>query len=601
VERLGDSGHEHHGRAPRTLVELLQARAVLDPDRTVYTFLGVSSDKTAVLTYRELDRRARGLARQLQQRLHAGDRAIIAQQPGPNYVAAFFGCLYAGVIPVPSYRPRPHRSSAYLHSIARNCGAAAVLADIKLSVSKPAGETSDHLPWMILEHQAFSGSEDWIPQVTDPEAIAFLQYTSGSTGDPKGVMISHRNVMFNLEAASRRFGLTSASRGVSWLPPYHDMGLIGGLLAPIYAAAETVIMSPTYFAQRPIRWLQAITSTRATHSGGPNFALELCVSQTTQEERTCLDLRSWEVAFLGAEPIRAETLHKFADAFEPCGFRRAVFTPCYGMAEGTLLLTAPGKRCTPTLRKRSLLAHQPSTERQTTNTDQIVGCGSVIGNHEIVVVDPETGVPVPDEQEGEILVAGPCVAQGYWNRKSDTLHTFHASVPGKRQRYLRTGDLGFLSGHELFVSGRIKDLMIIDGRNHHPNDIERTIDRFHSDLKAARSAAFSIEVCGEERAVALIETPAIRSRGGFVAIRCPDARGMPDNLTIPMLSAIRRAVAEEHDLQLYDVALVSPGIIPRTSSGKTRRHACRLIYLEKLKGNAPQARQRDDETADDCP
>jgi acyl-CoA synthetase (AMP-forming)/AMP-acid ligase II len=587
VGRLNDSERHGNSRAPRTLVELLQSRAALDPDRTVYTFVGASSDNIVVLTYRELDRRARGLARQLQQRLRAGDRVIIAQQPGPNYVTSFFGCLYAGVIAVPGYRPRPHRSSNYLHSIARNCSAAAVLTDNQLSVSKLAGGTSDQLPWMILAEQEFSGSEEWIPAAIDPEGIAFLQYTSGSSGDPKGVIVSHRNVMLNLEAATCRLGINSSSRGVSWLPPYHDMGLISGLLAPIHAAAEMVIMSPTQFAQRPIRWLEAITSSRATHSGAPNFAFELCASQATAEERAGLDLTSWDVAFVGAEPIRAETLHKFAEAFEPCGFRRASFAPCYGMAEATLLLTAPGARCPPTVRNRSLLTHRPSTEHQTTDTDQIVGCGSVISNHEIVIVNPETGVPVPDEQEGEILVSGPCVAQGYWNGPAETRHTFHAAPkPGDQKHYLRTGDLGFLSGSELFVSGRIKDLMIVGGRNYHPHDIERTIDCCQSDLKVVRSAAFSIDVCGEERAVALVETTAIRSREEFVAIHFPGPQGIADERMRLLFTAIRHAVAEEHDLQLYDVAVVSAGAIPRTSSGKTRRHACRLMYLDKLNCNA---------------
>jgi acyl-CoA synthetase (AMP-forming)/AMP-acid ligase II len=591
VGRLSDGGYDHNARAPRTLVELLQSRAALNADRTVYTFLGASSDNTVVLTYGELDRRARRLARQLQRSLRAGDRAIIAQRPGPNYITSFFGCLYAGVIAVPSYPPRPRRSTDHLHSIAKNCGAAAVITDKQLSVRQPPGEISDQLPWMIVGHQEFSGSEEWIPAIIEPDGIAFLQYTSGSTGDPKGVVVSHRNVMLNLKAATSRFGISSSSRGVSWLPPYHDMGLISGLLAPIYAAAEMVIMSPTHFAQRPIRWLAAITSTRATHSGGPNFAFDLCVSQTTEEERACLDLTSWDVAFLGAEPIRAETLRRFAAAFERCGFRRASFTPCYGMAEGTLLLTALGARCAPTIRNRSLLAHQRSTERQTTDTDQIVGCGSVIGDHEIVVVDPETGVPLPDEQEGEILIRGPCVAQSYWNRPAETRHTFHAELtPSNQKHYLRTGDLGFLSGRELFISGRIKDLMIIGGRNYHPHDIERTIDCCHCDLKVARSAAFSIDVRDEERAVALVETPVIRNRE-FVTICLRGSSGIHDNRITRLLSDIRRIVAQQHDLQLYDIALVSPGTIPRTSSGKIRRHACRLMYLEKLNCSALRARQ----------
>jgi acyl-CoA synthetase (AMP-forming)/AMP-acid ligase II len=334
-----------HLTGARTLVELLQCRAALTPDRTLYTFLGAGFDKASVLTYRKLDRRARSLARQLQQRLRAGDRAILAVRPGPNYVTSFFGCLYAGVIAVPSYPPRPRRSSNYMHSIAGNCGAAAVLTDspLRLPVGGSCGESSDHLPWMILEHEERSGSDEQVPSLLNPEEIAFLQYTSDSTGDLKGVIISHRNVMLNLKAAGSRFALDAFSRGVLWLPPYHDMGLISGLLAPIYAAAETVIMSPTHFAQRPIRWLEAITSTCATHSGGPNFAFELCVSQTPEEERASLDRSSWDVAFLGAEPIRVQTLRNFAEAFEPFGFRRTAFTPCYGMAEGTLLLTVPRK------------------------------------------------------------------------------------------------------------------------------------------------------------------------------------------------------------------------------------------------------------------
>jgi acyl-CoA synthetase (AMP-forming)/AMP-acid ligase II len=429
----------------------------------------------------------------------------------------------------------------------------------------------------------------WRPPAVDSQSLALIQYTSGSTGVPHGVMVSHANLQDNAGHICRLFRHTPVSRGLIWLPPYHDMGLIGGILQPMHAGFEVTLMSPLHFLQQPARWLRAVARTRATTSGGPNFAYELAVDKVGPEDLDGLDLSSWDVAFTGAEPIRAETLERFADAFEPFGFRREAFYPCYGLAESTLMASGapkPGPYVVhdmPADRSESNGNGQPQTRRQ------VVGCGRALVGQELAVVDPERLTRCVDGQVGEIWIRGASVAQGYWNRPERTQETFAAYLADSGEGpFLRTGDLGFLTDGELFVTGRRKDLIIIDGRNHYPHDIEETVERSHAAIRPRCCAAFSIEGDTQEQLIIVTEIERQyvprRAQAGADAGAGPQAAGAasdkPDGDKQEILRAIRRAVAEQHDLRVADIRLLKPGTIMKTSSGKIQRFACRQRYVE---------------------
>jgi acyl-CoA synthetase (AMP-forming)/AMP-acid ligase II len=374
-----------------------------------------------------------------------------------------------------------------------------------------------------------------------------VQYTSSSTASPKNVVLTHSNLLHNSAILQRTLGHSPESVGAIWLPPYHDMGLIGGLLQPLYCGFPVFLMSPLHFLQRPLRWLDMITRYRATTSAGPTFAYELCVRRTTAEQRATLDLRSWDAAVVGAEPINAATLERFAAAFAPCGFRPAVFRPSYGLAEATLMVTS---RTGP----HTLDDRAPA----------LVSCGGPRPGQRVLVVAAESRVPCPSDVIGEIWVAGPSVARGYWNRPEETEAAFGGCLATTGEGpFLRTGDLGFVHEGELFVTGRLKDVIIIRGRNHFPDDIERTVARSHPSLSACGGAAFSVVADGEEQLVVLQEVDRHD--------RQPDSDGIADG--------IRCAVMESHDVRVVSVLLVRAGRLPRTTSGKIQRFACRDAYL----------------------
>jgi acyl-CoA synthetase (AMP-forming)/AMP-acid ligase II len=406
-----------------------------------------------------------------------------------------------------------------------------------------------------------------------------LQYTSGSTGKPKGVMLSHANLMHNSRLMRAAFQYGSESRCVSWLPVYHDMGLIGGLLQPLYGGYPCVLMPPASFLQRPLRWLEAITRTRATISGGPNFAYELCLRRTGEAERSCLDLSSWQVAFNGAEPLRAETLKRFADFFHPSGFKRTAWFPCYGLAEATLMVTGGPSGRGPIVKRveakalehgRAVEAEERLTPEQESNVRPLVSSGRVAGpQQQLRIVNPETMSECADGEVGEVWTAGPSVAAGYWNRADETEETFGARLgaggEGYLGPYLRTGDLGFIADGELFITGRAKDLIIIRGANHYPQDIEWTVAASHPALRASGTAAFALESQGEERLVVVQEMEP-RSRAELREV----------------FESIRQAVAEEHEVDIYAIALVKAGSVPKTTSGKVQRGA-RLTSAASLR------------------
>jgi acyl-CoA synthetase (AMP-forming)/AMP-acid ligase II/acyl carrier protein len=554
-----------------SVVALLRRRASEDKDKAAYTFLADGDAERGTVTYGELDRAARSVAATLQSLGLAGERALLLYPPGLDYVAALFGCLYAGVVAVPAYPPRRNRSRERLQAIIADARAAAVLATP--SVASAGERLAAQVPslralrWLLTDQFSREAAESWREPPLCGESLALLQYTSGSTAAPRGVMLTHRNLLHNCHWIQRRFEHTADSRGMIWLPPYHDMGLIGGIIQPLYAGIHCHLMSPVTVFSNPFSWLQAISRYRATTSGGPNFAYDLCVRRITPQQRTALDLSCWQVAFSGAEPVRAETLERFAEAFEPCGFRWKAFYPCYGLAEATLMVSGGKKSAPPrtlSVRKAALEANQVlASPAEATDSLTVVGCGHTFDDQHIVIVHPEKLNRCPPGEVGEVWVAGPSVAKGYWDRPEESRETFAARLADTDEGpYLRTGDLGFLHDGELIITGRLKDLIILCGRNLYPHDLERTAERSHPDLQPGCGAAFSVEEGGRERLVIAYE---------MIPRRQPDVRTIAE--------AVRRAIVNEHEADLYAFVLLKPGGIPKTSSGKIQRRTTRSAFL----------------------
>src|SRR5688572_29494045 len=568
---IASSAFQHELPEVSTLVELLRWRALQQPDQSAYIFLVDGEMKETRLTYGELDQRARAIGAFLQSSQAAGERALLLYPPGLDYIAAFFGCLYAGVIAVPAYPPRPSRlrNLSRIRAIINDCQptSALTIAPMQLMVKSIAARNSDFqaLKLILTDELDPALSERWQEPSINERTLAFLQYTSGSTATPKGVMVSHGNLMHNERLIKLAFQQDRHSVVVGWLPLYHDMGLIGNVLQPLYVGAPCILMSPTAFLLSPYQWLRTISEYRATTSGGPNFAYDLCTRKITQQQRESLDLSSWTTAFNGAEPIREHTMERFAAAFQACGFRREAFAPCYGLAEATLIVSGglTSLPMTNTIRSSSLEQNRvivASAEEE--NTQTLVSSGAALLDQKVVVVEPEKATLCPPDQVGEIWVSGPSVAQGYWNRPDETFDTFHAYLAETGEGpFLRTGDLGFMKNGQLFVTGRLKDLIVIRGRNLYPQDIERTTEQSHSALRPASGAAFSVEVAGEERLVVVQEI----------------AQRQVVNPT-EIFDAIRQVISEEYELQAYAIVLLKFGTIPKTSSGKIQRHACRIGF-----------------------
>jgi acyl-CoA synthetase (AMP-forming)/AMP-acid ligase II len=577
-----------------TIVALLRERAHRSPERLTYVFLRDGETEESRLALGDIDRRARAVAAALQ-RMHArGERALLLHRTSDDFVTAFFGCLYAGVIAVPVPAPGPGRvirTLPRLRAIAHDAQARLVLTTSRLSALLPALATAapdlEALRWLTTDTLPVDGADDWIDPHIDTGSIAFLQYTSGSTANPKGAVITHANILHNEAAIQRRFESGENTVAVSWLPLNHDMGLIGSLLGSLYGGGRAILMSPEAFLQRPVRWLHAISRYRADISGGPNFAFDHCVRRITPDQCETLDLSSWSLAFTGAEPVRADTLRRFTQTFAPRGFRADAFYPCYGLAESTLMTTGGARYRAPVVKALRLDALERGlavdvTERDDAdNVRRVVSSGRSIDDQRIAIVDPETGLERHAREVGEICVSSPSVARGYWNRSEETERTFRAQIPGTDELFLRTGDLGFLDDGELFVTGRLKELIVMDGRNHYPQDLEQTAEAADPALQPGACAAFSIEAAGEERLVIVAEM----QRPG------PGRHNGVDEIA----RAIRRAVAEVHGLEVHDVRLLRPGGVLKTSSGKLRRLACRDAFLTGMfdvaggEGNAQPA------------
>ena len=557
-----------------TLVDALRHRASHEYGKRAYVFLPEGEEEGAGLTYGELDQWARAVAARLQELDVAGERALLLFPPGLEFLAAFFGCLYASVLAVPSYPPRRNRPDYRLQAIAVDAQATVALttAQVLSGLESRLAYTPElkSLRWLAIDRTDLSLAGSWREPPVSGDTLAFLQYTSGSTSTPKGVMISHSSLLNTLNDLDLGWAHTPESVMVSWLPVFHDMGLVYGALQPLHKGFPCFLLPPASFLQRPIRWLQAISRFRGTHSAAPNFAYDLCVSTTTPEQRAALDLSSWKVTLNAAEPVREETLQRFAQAFGPCGFAFSTLCPGYGLAETSLKVTA-----TPI--NRSRIVCRVSAEALSKNrvveiagnqndSQTIVGCGRSEIGMRIAIVDPERSVECQPDQVGEIWVSGPSLAHGYWNRPEETKETFKAYLADTGEGpFLRTGDLGFLKHGDLFITGRLKDVIIIRGLNHYPQDIELTVEECHRALRRTCGAAFSVEAGDEERLVIVQEVERTHLRKLDV-----DA----------IVAAIRQAVAEQHDLELYAAVLLKTGTIPKTSSGKIQRRACKAAFLE---------------------
>ncbi|GAA3129083.1 fatty acyl-AMP ligase [Streptomyces rameus] len=540
---------------PPTLVHILRDRAVGNPHGTAYVFLADGEDDVREISYRHLYTAAAEVAGTLRTAHEPGERALLLFPPGLDYITAFFGCLLAGVVAVPAYPPQDARGLGRLNAIVADAGASIALT------------TKDLLP---LTRSALDAPLEWIatdatgtgvpragapsasgagadPVTARPGDLAFLQYTSGSTRLPRGVMLTHANLVHNLRAIYRSFAGTAHDVMVSWLPPYHDMGLIGAILEPLYGGFPGVLMSPLHFLQKPYRWLKAISVHRGTISPSPNFGYELCLRKIDDRQRASLDLSSWCAAVNGAEPVRVETVERFTERFTPVGFDPAAFRPSYGLAEATLLVTADPLG--------------EGVRRFPVEGVSRIACGTARGDQSVVVVDTATLAPAAAGQVGEVWVSGPSVSQGYWGRPAESTALFGATLPDGRGPYLRTGDLGALDEKgALAVTGRLKDLLILRGRNVYPHDVEGAAERSHPALRPGCGAAFTVPVDGEERLVLVFE-----------------AADGADTEAVAL--ATRQAVREDCDADLHELVLIPPRSIPKTSSGKIQRRATREAYL----------------------
>lgn len=556
-----------------TLVEILRFRAATQANRVAYRFLSFSGGADDVLTYADLDRRARAIATELQRRCRPGDRALLLYSPCIEFTAAYFGCLYAGVVAIPAYPPRATQRLGRLRAIVDDAQAVVALStsDIAASLMERTDRDEDNLLLPVIATDLCIDPEGWREPEIDGRTLTFLQYTSGSTGNPKGVMVSHQNLLVNLELMDRVCRHGEDSVMVTWLPTFHDMGLIYGMLQPLYNGFPCIIISPQDFIKQPLRWLEAISRFRGTHTTSPNFGYELCLRKITPEQVASLDLRSLQVAMNAAEPVRANTVFRFAETFAGCGFAPNTTCPGYGLAEGTLAISLLDKEA-PTkvavfdaeaLGRREIVVREEGNPRGRV----LVGCGVPGYGVKVLIVDPETRMPCPPDRIGEIWASGETVAQGYWQRPQATEETFLAvTADGGEDRFLRTGDLGFLYQGELFINGRIKDVIIIRGQNYYPQDIENAVETAHPSLRPGCSAIFALEGEGgsQERLVAVQEV--YRSAAPTL-----DAR--------EVFARIRQAVAEEFDLDFTAIVLVDQGTIGKTSSGKIQRQPCRLDYL----------------------
>ncbi|MBI3897887.1 MAG: fatty acyl-AMP ligase [Gammaproteobacteria bacterium] len=564
--------HRFVGDRAATIVDVLQRRARHSAGDVALTFLRNGIDDVVSWTYADLAQRASSIAAAFTEIGIAGKRVVLLYEPGLEYVAAFFAVLQAGAIAVPSFTPAGTRGFERIVAIINDATPDVILSTGRMRAAvdrlRQRGKAGD-FHWIATDELTSPAAIEF-SSAASTQALALLQYTSGSTGNPKGVMIDHANLMSNCATLAQWMGPVNGWMGCTWLPPYHDMGLMGGILQPIYAGFPVVILAPAHFVQNPARWLRAITQYRVTTTVAPNFALDLCSTSIGDDELEEIDLSSLNNVFCGAEPIRVSTLQNFYRRFARCGFRYEAFNPCYGLAEATLFVSGKPANTAPTgccLDQQALDANRVSEIAMDNSRARVlIGCGTVAERHQLRIVDPLSLQPIDAEHIGEIWVAGPNVAQGYWQREPETRASFGAVLSGDDDRtYLRTGDLGFMRDGELFVTGRLKDVIIIAGRNHYPQDIELTAQNAHTDLRTNGVVAFGID---SEQGEALVIVAEVRR----FSKRSPVDVGA-------VREAIVREVAAMHGVRPQAVHVGSVGTVPTTTSGKVQRRLCRQMYL----------------------
>jgi acyl-CoA synthetase (AMP-forming)/AMP-acid ligase II len=561
-----------------TLIDLLHYRALTQPEQKAFTFLQNGEIEAGSLTYQELDQQARAIAVQLQKMGASQERVLLLYPTGLEFISAFWGCLYAGSVAIPAPMPDPirmKRALPRLEALIKDARALFVLTPARnysqlREMSLQFSEEFKTVNWIISDQIPYQLAQNWQQPDLNGDSLAYLQYTSGSTSTPKGVMVTHGNLMHHCAYLQEAWGYSPESVAATWVPHFHDYGLVDGLIQPLYVGIQCYLMSPVAFYMRPIRWLQAISQYRVTHSQGPNFAYEHCLNRSKPEEYRTLDLGSWQTASNGAEPIRPETIERFIATFEPYGFRQEALYPAYGMAEATLLIATKRHGEAPAvltvladaLEKNRIVV---SSIEQEKGVRSLVSCGPPIGEFKAVIANPETLTQCQPSEVGEIWVSDPSVTAGYWNRDEQTKQTFCAYLADSGEGpFLRTGDLGFLQEGELFITGRIKDVIIIRGRNHYPQDIELTVEKSHPALRPSHGAAFGLAIKGEERVIVVQEVE----------------RSYQRRLDVEeVVGNMREAVRDEHELQLYTVILIKAGSIPKTSSGKIQRSTCRSQFL----------------------
>ncbi|MFZ1756568.1 MAG: AMP-binding protein [Caldilineaceae bacterium] len=569
-----------------SILDILEWRALNQSGKIAYRFW-LDDNACYSLTYRELYLKIKHVAYHIREYIKPLDRVLVMHPPSLDYIINFFGCIYAGGIPVPVYPPRANEKAHLLESIIQDSTPKIALTSqdiLARFLSKKDGIIQQYrIPLLNIETN-FGAFDDIDVAKTSSDDIAFLQYTSGSTSSPKGVMVAHENLLHNLYHLRKLFEVNGDSIGVSWLPPYHDMGLIGGVLLPVYTGFPVVLMSPTSFVQSPIRWLELISQYSGSLSGAPSFAYDLCVRSIFPQQREGLDLSSWKVAVNGAEPVRADVLRRFTDAYRPHGFQPQTFFPCYGMAEATLIVSGGSIGSIATTIKIDRNELQQGTAVEWTkgisskqNAYEVVSCGFPISDQRTVIVNPDLNIECSENVVGEVWVSGPSITKGYWNQPDSTKEIYYARLEKwTGQNFLRTGDLGFLHNGELYIVGRLKDLIIIRGKNFHPSDIEATASGSHNALLPGNGAAFTISIDEEEKVVVVHEVKR--------ECRNPDINDIA--------KSIISSVAENHGLRVDTVALIRCYSIPKTTSGKIQRGECKKRFLnENLKTLAIWSRE----------
>ncbi|MGK7942416.1 MAG: fatty acyl-AMP ligase [Crocosphaera sp.] len=555
-----------------TVVDLLAYQAEHKSQETAYIFLADGENESSRLTYGELEEKAKAIAVVIQSMTQRGDRALMLYHSGEEFLITYFACLYAGVIPIPADPSRSYHNNKRLQSIISDAEANLVLTTNalldKIQTKFNQEPQFKNIQWLVTETITEELASQWTKPGITKDTIALLQYTSGTTGEPKGVMVSHGNLLHNERLLKMAMGHSEKTVVVGWLPLFHDMGLVGNIIQPLYLGVPSVLMSPTAFLNNPVLWLKAISRYKATTSGGPHFAYDLCVRKITPEQCSELNLKSWTVAFDGSEPITEQTLKQFTEKFAPYGFRKTAFYPCYGMVETTLFISGGLKTASPVFQNvntKALGNHEVELGiSKETESKVLVGCGQTFFD-KIIIVDPQSKTRCQPNQVGEIWVSGSSVTQGYWNKPELTKETFNAYLADTHEGpFLRTGDLGFFQWGELYITGHIKDMIMIEGYHHYPQDIELTVAESHPALRVGCGAAFSVK---NDEGEQLIITQEVE-RSYLRKLNLQD-----------IVSSIRQAVLSKHNVQINAISLLKTASIPKTSSGRIQRHACKEGFL----------------------